>query len=181
MDKKYARKILETALERQWSVLGFGKMGTNVSSNAKLHIWDRTLLNPRIPAVHSHSFNLKSFVLAGKVRNMRLLEVEKGEEWNKINVSTAGKPTSDPCKAFLAERVPEVYMEGERYGQSADEVHLSSPDDGTVTLVEWEFCPFPRHMNVYWRGKSPWTDAKPRRATEDEIKSVSKNALEVWF
>lgn len=181
MNKKYARKILETALERQWSVLGFGKMGTNVTQNCKLHVWDRLLLNPRIPAVHSHSFNLKSLVMAGNVRQIRMKEGDTGEEWNKISVSTAGKPTSERSKARLVEMPAEKFGEGQQYSQVADEVHLSFPDDGTVTLVEWEFCPFPRHMNVYWRGSGPWSDAKPRRATDEEVEKVAKNALDVWF
>lgn len=181
MNKKIAKEILETSSERSWTIQGFGKMSTNITANARLHIWDRALLNPRVPAVHSHSYDFKSFVVVGRVRNLKFFESPDGDSWNKVLVSSAGQLMSGFDVAPLLEHPMEVYSEGTQYEQPFGDVHLSFPDDGTVTLVEWDLTQAPKHMKVYWRGKAPWADAKARPATPDEVLAVSKNALDTWF
>lgn len=180
MKKKQVQAILEQPLERLWTVQGFGKMSTNVTTNARLHIWDRVLLNPRVPAIHSHSWDFSSFVLAGRMRNLRLLEAG-GEPFNKLLVASAGGIVGERVQAFLVESPIEVYDEGSQYKQDAEEIHGSLPEDGTITLVEWHYGPPARNMKVYWRGRSPWIDAKASQATEAEILNVTRNALAVWF
>ncbi len=178
MDKKYAKKVLEDPFRYNWYAQGFGKMATTIG-NAKLHIWDRLLLNPRVPAIHSHSYDFLSLVVVGVVRNLRFSEVH-GDSWSKVLVTASGELIDGPSYAALEESPIDVHREGVQYRQASDEVHLSFPDDGTMTLVEWTGGE-PKHMKVYWRGKTPWVNAKSRPATREEIASVTKNALEAWY
>ena len=180
MKRKQVQEILENPDGRLWTVQGFGKMSTNITSNARLHIWDRALLNPRVPAIHSHSWDFSSFVMAGRMRNLRFSEVA-GWPFNKILVASAGGVIGEIIQTFLLESPIEVYAEGSQYKQNAEKIHWGLPEDGTITLVEWHYGPPARNMKVYWRGRSPWMDAKARQATEAEIASVTANALMVWF
>lgn len=182
MNKNHVRKILEQPHERLWTVQGFGKMSTNVTDNARLHIWDRLLLNPRVPAVHSHSWDFHSVVLVGCVRNLRMCEAACDDDpWNKVLVASSGGVISEPTLTWLKEDPTEIYREGAEYSQKGAEIHWSCPDDGSVTLVEWEFGLPPQHMKVFWRGRAGWMDAKPRQATLDEILTVAQRSLDLWF
>ena len=175
MNRALVKKILEHPSERLWTVQGFGKISTNITDNARLHIWDRIVLNPRVPAVHSHASDFESVVIVGCMRNLKMVEADHGEHWNKIMGGCVGVAT-------LHELPIATYREGDQYSQTSEEIHWSLPDDGTVTLVEWNFFgPSPKPMKVFWRGHLPWQDAKPRRATDDEILSVTRNSLDLWF
>lgn len=180
MKRQHVQEILRKPLERLWTVQGFGKMSTNVTPTARLHIWDRMLLDPRVPAVHSHAYDFRSVVLAGRVRNIRMHEVA-GDAWNKVLVSASAGIVQEPEVTALQEDPVELYDEGAVYSQTDEEIHWSVPDDGSVTLVEWEFGPSPKHMKVFWRGRSPWKDAKAREATQDEVVNVTQAALDLWF
>ena len=57
---------------------------------------------------------------------------------------------------------------------------FSLPGNG-VTLVTRTFSEDRDYAKVYWRGKGSWVDAKPRSATEAEVKAVTQHALSVWF
>ena len=177
MDKARARKILEQPLDRLWTVQGFGKIATNITVNARLHVWDRMVVDPEVPAVHSHAYPFRSLVLAGIVRNLRYTEWPSGP-WNRVITDTEGPSLA---VADLKEAVTEVYREGDQYSQEAHEIHWSIPDDGTVTLVEWDFFRAPKAMHVFWRGAVPWQDAKPREATPEEVLAVTRRALAIWF
>ena len=181
MNKRLVKQILENPFGRLWTVQGFGKMAANISADSRLHIWDRVLVNPEVPAIHSHASDFRSVVLVGCMRNLRFIEVEQdhplGKSFNKILSSNPEHATH----AFLCELPIEVYGEDAQYKQSAEEVHWSFPDDGTVTLVEWAFGSSSLPMKVYWRGRFPWQDAKPRQATEDEVIKVTHRALALWF
>lgn len=177
MNRTYVKEILETPLGRLWTTQEFGKMATDVTSNARLHIWDRRLLRPEVPAIHSHAFDFKSIVLVGRMRNLRFFESNTEDAFNRILVPGSGEVT----RAWLQELPMEVYGEQVQYKQKAEEIHQSMPDDGTITLVEWLYDESPRPMTVYWRGRLPWNDAKPRQATDEEIVSVAKRALDLWF
>jgi len=180
VNKTYVRKVLENPHDRLWTVQGFGKMATNITENARLHVWDRVLVEPRVPAIHSHSWDFKSTILAGRMRNLRFREID-GVTWNRILVSSAGAVMGPTERAALTELPLDIYGEGESYVQTSEEIHLSLPEDGTATLVEWQRESPERLMRIFWRGNRPWEGAKPRRATAEEIRNVTQNVLDTWF
>ena len=65
-----------------WSVQGFGvlrlyineplrKAGLKQRSIGRLHIWDTALRFPGVSLIHNHSWDLKSTVVCGSLRNER--------------------------------------------------------------------------------------------------------------
>ena len=181
MNKRLVKSILEKPLDRLWTAQGFGKMATNITSNSRLHIWHRMLVNTDVPAIHSHASDFQSVVLVGRMRNLRFVEIDthasKGGMFNKILSSDS----EQIIRARLVELPMEIYEEDAQYKQSAEEVHWSLPDDGTVTIVEWDFDPHPLPMKVYWRGNLPWCDAKPRQMPDHEVLNVARRVLSLWF
>jgi hypothetical protein len=108
----------------------------------------------------------------------------------------------DDCKAYLRQTLlcgaggglrggPELvhlwegplerYETGERYEQTADEIHVSTPERGTVTLVEREFLADAEHAHVFWPAGEEWGSAEPRLATADEVAAILGHSLEKWF
>lgn len=184
MDRKYLKKILESPLgpKRNWTVTGFGKIGFMFAPNTKIHVWDRSVLDPAIPAIHSHSYDFRSFVVVGKVRNVLFKEDDmNGETMNRVIVTSSGQVMDGPVTSRLIELETDEHAEGDVYSQKFDEVHWSCPDDGTVTVVEWEFGADPQHMRVYWRGKYPWVDAKAHQAKDADVTRVCKRVLDLWY
>lgn len=78
---------------------------------------------------------------------------------------------------WLTPNEPETYEAGDAYRQEASEVHHTSYEDGTVTLVSREFLPDTEHANVYFRADGSWVSAEPRDATPDEVSAFVERAL----
>ena len=111
MNKRLVEQILKNPLDRLWTVQGFGKIATNITSNARLHIWDRILVNPEVPAIHSHASDFQSIVLAGCMRNLKFSEAHAGDAYNKI-LALEGQEIT---RVFLQESPIEIYREGAQY------------------------------------------------------------------
>lgn len=186
------RLLVENILRRpggfDWQVQGLGMMRLYLSEEVRLHIWDSSLKVPGVSAIHSHPWDLRSTVIAGRYKQHRFVPVKPyqvlpGEKFKCVSIC-CGKDacmTGDPIEIELAEQPLEVYSEGMSYAQANDEIHLSCPEDGTVTLIERTFYEDRDHANVYWRGKGGWVDAKPRAATTEEVAIVTARALETWL
>lgn len=179
--------ILKHPREFSWSVQGLGMMRTYLSQAVRLHIWDSALRIPGVSAIHSHPWDLQSVVVAGRYRQHRyVVPTWKGarpEEFNLVRIQCGEHACTvgEPQKVFLEEQPLELYLEGDTYAQTADEIHLSCPEDGTVTLVTRTFKDDRDHANVLWRGIGGWVDAKPRAATVDEVEAVTRRSLQTWF
>ncbi len=70
---------------------------------------------------------------------------------------------------------------GDVYGEIASDIHISVPEDATVTLVERTILKDPDHALVYWKKGEQWVSAEPRKATSYEVARVTENTLVNWF
>lgn len=192
MEGAMIRLLVQNILARpggfDWSVQGLGMMRLYLSDEVRLHIWDSALKVPGVSAIHSHPWNMKSTVVAGRYKQHRFLPtpehyVRRGEKFKSVTIRCGEDACTmePPVEVEMDEQKLEVYEPGETYLQSHDEIHLSCPEDGTVTLVERTFLEDRDHARVYWRGKGDWVDAKPRPATPDEVAQVTARALRTWF
>lgn len=193
MKGTYDRLLIENILTKPhgfgWSVQGLGMMRMYLSDAVRLHIWDSALRVPGVSAIHSHPWDLQSRVIGGRYKQHRyqLLAPEAthayAEQFNVAlikcgeNAGVVGEPTT----LYMIEMPLEVYAAGEGYLQKQEEIHLSLPEDGTVTLVERTFHEDRDHAAVYWRGVGGWVDAKPREATKEEVEEITQRALRTWF
>lgn len=181
--------ILRHPTEFDWSVQGLGMMRLYLSQEVRLHIWDSALKVCGVSPIHNHPWNLDSMVIAGRYKQHRFkyvapnVDEKLAMELNvaEIKCGENAEVVGEITKVKMIEDYLEIYSEGQVYSQAAAEVHLSVPDDGTVTLVKRTFKEDREHAKVFWRGRGGWVDAKPRKATPDEVLSVTKRSLELWF
>jgi hypothetical protein len=126
-----------------WQVQGLGMLRCYLdeAKRYRLHIWDNALRVPGVSAMHNHPWNLKSTVIAGCYKQYRFtdpLGAQFSEGYNMVTIKCGSEAcvVSEPQKVRLSQSFMEVYITGSEYTQNADEIHVSVPDDGTVTLVE---------------------------------------------
>lgn len=193
MKGTYDRLLIENILTRphgfDWSVQGLGMMRMYLSQAVRLHIWDGALRVPGVSAIHSHPWDLQSRIVAGRYKQHRYQLLADNathtyaEQFNValIQCGEHAGVVEEPTKLYMIEMPLEIYAAGEGYLQSKEEIHLSLPDDGTVTLVERTFHEDRDHARVYWRGAGGWVDAKPREATKEEVEEITQRALRTWF
>ncbi len=193
--EKHTRLLVENILIRpegfDWTVQGLGILRIYLSKAVRLHIWDMSLRVPGVSALHTHPWDLASTVVAGRYKQHRYLETAKlpnpsyAEKQTfrtcEIQCGENACVTTESAEIELTECPIEIVPEGGSYFQKAEEIHLSCPEDGTVTLIERTFKEDTEHARVFWRGVGGWVDAKPRPATELEIKDVTLRALATWF
>jgi hypothetical protein len=187
---QYTRLLVENILRQPlgfaWSVQGLGMMRMYLSDQVRLHIWDSSLKVPGVSAIHSHPWDLKSTVVAGRYKQHRFIGsygsgIVQEFQCATIKCGDEACVTVDPVPVRLYEQNLEIYSAGQSYDQTKDEIHLSVPEDGTVTLVTRTFHADRDHAGVYWRGKGGWVDAKPRPATNEEVVAIATRSLEAWF
>lgn len=193
--KIFAGAILECPKNFDWSVQGLGMMRLYLDPNHiyRLHIWDSSLKVPGVSALHTHPWDLESTVVAGVYKQHRYIETVKhlAHEWqrpleyNKVGIKCGAGACllAKPTKVLLSEQALETLYEDGVYTQRAEEIHLSVPEDGTVTLVKKTMAPGgnPDNAYVYWPGRGNWVSAEPRKATLDEIETICQRSLERWF
>jgi hypothetical protein len=184
--KLLVKNILQHPHGFHWQVQGLGMLRIYLEPATRLHVWDRALLVPGASPLHDHPWDFTSQVIAGRMVNHRFVRVVEpvsgvGEDWNcvQIKCGEGAHTIGDPTTVKLIRKEAESYGEGAFYTQTANEIHWSLPEDGTVTMCHRRGSG--DHANVFWRGKGPWVDAKPRTATRQEIKRVTQRALELWF
>jgi hypothetical protein len=177
--REFVRDALERASSYEWSVQGFGMMRTYIGTDHRfrLNVWHSKLAVQNVSTIHDHPWDLVSWIISGRLRNRRY-EVGSGIPFQcmELEPGAEGGPRSVPEEVFLFQRPTEIYFPGSRYEQRADEVHVSLPDDGTVTLNDRTGHGEDR-ARVFWLSGG-WVDAKPRPATPWEVVLYSSLALE---
>lgn len=174
---------------KRWSVQGLGMLRLYIDDVARLHIWDRRLEYADVSKMHTHSWRLRSLVVAGQIQNMRFTPCDRDDLsrpsaiYNKqrLHCGMEGGLLDKPMVIRLGEHPIETYEEGESYQQEAEEIHISYPADGTVTIMERAWDGDNGEAFVYWPYGMAWGDAKPRVATESQVFTVTQSALERWF
>lgn len=180
--KSLIKKILEHPLEHEWSIQGLGMLRLYLDERMRLHIWDDRYEVPNVSKMHTHPWDFESLVIAGFVRNQLFIEVpgEPTHFKQSIFCGEGGGLEGSPTRVRLEEHSHEGYMEGDSYSELAHEIHVSSPDRGTVTVVSRTFHEDVDHAFVYWE-EGDWVSAEPRKATHDEILDITRYSLERWW
>lgn len=156
--------------------------------SVRLHVWDNRYVTPGASEMHTHPWGMKSTVVAGVVENIRYVECEPALDVphlpyhrQTIFCGAGGGLEGDPEDVELLQFSPETYLPGESYQQRSDEIHVSRPQTGTVTIVERSFGSDVDRAYVYWPAGSEWGSAEPRPAADYEVISILGEALsEPW-
>jgi hypothetical protein len=167
-----------------WSVQGMGLLRLYIRKLGRLHIWDDALRYPNVSMIHTHSWDLVSTIVAGSLTNIRYVEAvpggPNGAPFRKQTI-VCGYNTRTASPVVDTNLVPfplETLLPGDLYRQRASEIHKTVARNGTVTIME-------RHeegegkADVFWPSDCTWGDAKPRRATLDEVRTTVQKALEL--
>lgn len=188
--------VLRNADHYQWSLQGFGMLRLYLSREVRLHVWDSRFAVKGVSEIHDHPWNLESYVISGKITNTRYwvhtcihtdaeiagLGLRRPFLRSEIVCGPGGNNSPAEVKArgervWLNPRDPEVYFAGESYAQRADEIHHTSYEDGTVTIVRREFLQDTEHAHVFFSADEEWVSAEPRTATPEEVRAITARAL----
>jgi hypothetical protein len=163
----------------EWSVQGFGMLRLYIRTIGRLHIWDSALRYPNVSMIHNHSWDLKSTVVAGCIRNTRFTrEPLMGRKYVGQRLVTGYNtrmvtPIED---VRLLDWPTETYLPGDVYAQRAAEIHRTDATDGTVTIMARNEDE-QGEADVFWPADCTWGTAKPRPATPDEAHAGITKAL----
>lgn len=187
LTRKMVRGLLEQSVaflsrtgvhDRDWSVQGFGMLRTYLDSDKRyrLNIWDSSLAIPDVSIIHDHPWHFTSWVLNKGIKNVRYYITDSS--WGVLykHLTNGG---SFESFVRMHEGVPENYLPGDCYMQEANEIHATFPDDGCVTVNE-RVRVGGDTARVFWRANTHWVDAKPRVATNKELRNVLERTLANW-
>lgn len=188
-----AKLVLEQAEAYSWTIQGFGMMclhmandderrkGLELPHDFRLNIWDSRFTVKDVSLMHNHPWHLESIVLSGSLENVRFVSHPTGQLYHRglIKPGPGGGLFQDLDKVRLVARSPERYGVGLMYSQRADELHISRPTDGTVTMNLRQRVGEDVAM-VCWPDGTEWVSAEPRPAEPSEVAEVARAALEKW-
>lgn len=190
--------ILQNWNNYTWTLQGLGMLRTYVSRGVRLHVWNSKFRVPDVTQIHDHPWHFESLVVSGRIVNTRyqvepcshtLAQIERAgmrQPFVKARIKCgagSGEKSSDDLRSrgelvwLQPVEPPMTYEAGRSYMQTAKEVHHTSYDDGTVTLVHREFTQDPEHAHVFFRADQSWVSAEPRVAGPDEISAIVNRAL----
>lgn len=178
--------------ENKWTVQGFGFLRTYFgpgenSKRFRLNLWDSRFTVPKVSTIHTHPWHFKSLIVGGQFCNVRYKTDSDSRRkathsFMQIKTGEGGGPEhSKPSPICLDACKPELYMPGETYFQSADEIHETFFKDGSVTINERHPVEDGEHALVFWPFGQEWVDAEPRPADRDEVSTAVSFALREWF
>lgn len=179
--------LLQNAEKFDWELWKTGMLRLDLSPLVSLHVWDMRYREQGVTLTHDHPWHLHSLVVAGELCNQRYFPAAKDDgevsfEYKKQRI-TCG---ADACTLSEAELVrlfkakPEFVRPGQCYHQHKDEIHMTTAQDGTVTLVERTLQGDRDSAHVYTRSNAVWVDAEPRKALPSEVRTIAARAL-LWF
>lgn len=181
--RELVRKILERATSYKWTLQGFGMLRLYLGGCARLHVWHKDLAVPNVSDIHTHPWSLRSLVVCGRLHNVRFTEMDAPAEYlthyaQELVTGEGGGLISKPRLVRLTPAtLSEYYAAGNVYSQGPSEIHVSYPEDGTVTVMERNEMDRAPAAWTYWprtRGADGWVSAEPRVATDVEVaKGVS--------
>lgn len=194
-DVRFLKPLVEQLLREpdyhEWTVQGFGMLRTYIGpesnpSKFRLNIWDSRFAVPEVSTIHDHPWHFDSVIVAGAFCNVRYREDKNRTAYTHESMliipGPDGGPTKQPTEgAHLTALTPELYVAGDVYYQSADEIHQSIPYNGTVTLNDRTRTGGEDRARVFWPRGQKWVDAKPRKATLEEVRLSCRDSLMRWF
>ncbi len=171
--------ILRHAEDFPWRMQDIGLMGLRLDDRReyRLHVWGPSDTEGD-PPIHDHPYDFSSKIIAGELTNTRYVEELAGDEYVRFRYSLPAEDQrqSDTVRLSAA---PEILAEGGEYGQLAHELHASSQQPGTVTVIRCSWAE-PRELTVCFRDEGSWRSGQARDATREEIKAFTAKALD-WF
>ena len=190
--KDCIRPILERPLIHPWTLQGFGmlRLYMKEDKSIRLHIWDPRYRNEDVSEMHTHPWDFTSYVIAGSITDHKFsratdsdIEIGRYDEFNEQSIlcGVGGGLKGDPMVAKLNKLPATAYRAGTSYQNYADEIHVSAPEPGSVTLVYRYFREDTEHASVFWDIDKEWVTAEPRRAVDNEVNEICSFALEAWF
>lgn len=188
-----AHAILTHADCYKWSLQGFGMLRLHLDDDVRLHIWDDRYRVRDVSVIHDHAqWGLKSTIISGAMRNTRFAFSDRVApssvnltaphglyRYATIKAGVGGGIVSESKFCILTAGKTEKYKTGDSYSQEADEIHLSMPQSGTVTIM----TKTPNDTDtarVFWPHDMQWVSAEPRAATRDEVDAIVAGALRGW-
>lgn len=201
-----AQRVASEERVRGWSLQGFGMFRTYFPGDVRLNVWDSRYRVRGVSLVHDHPWNFKSIVLSGRLHNVRYMEhslapgdgallervrpaerlahrfcaLKPGPGGGLLGQVGAGRERSGEGGCVLVAQPTETYELGMTYHQRASEVHLSDPEDGTVTLNQRYGRKAVDEARVFWPEGTDWVSAEPRDATAGELVEALSYALGRW-
>jgi hypothetical protein len=173
--------ILDHAGQYDWSVQGFGMLRLYIRKIGRLHIWDDRLRYPGVSMIHTHSWDLRSTIVSGNVRNTRFEEMDViGLPYHKQRLVTGFQAhmVSEAKTVRLLNHPAEWYEPGDVYRQAGHEIHLTDAANGTITLMERREDEN-GEADIYWPLGESWGTATPKVATLKEILDTTAYAKEI--
>lgn len=184
LTKELVQWILINANQFEWSLQGFGMLRLYLPKGSRLHIWDKRHAVENVSQIHTHPWGFRSTVIVGCVYNTRFLREPASFyrlKERKILCGEGGGLLGDTVEVGLKMLKLEAYNSGDSYEQESDEIHMSMPQDGTVTIINRTFKEDRDHASVFWPAAEEFVSAEPRRATSEEVESITKYSLATYF
>jgi hypothetical protein len=179
MNKALVFTILRHAEKFPWRIQDIGLMALRLDERReyRLHVWHPSS-SAGDPPIHDHPYDFESTVIVGELTNTRFIEDPQGEELTRFRYSPGEEDQRRSDKVRLSGR-SQTLREGDAYSQLATELHESTQQPGTVTLIRCSWVD-ERPLTVCLRDERSWCSGQARDATPHEVKSFVSTALQ-WF
>ena len=187
--------------QREWTVQGFGMMRTYLDPEKtwRLNVYHPDLMIPGVSVHHNHPWNFTSWILGGVLTNVRYTSKTEpamfqhsGTEGEaqfdfarimtgiKSNVGDAGASSGVEAQGscWLTPYSYDEYRAWQWYEMDHADIHETRYTPGCVTINRRVRVGSGEHADVFWPHGTPWVSAKPRLATQDEIRMVCSAGLE---
>lgn len=179
-------------MDREWTLQGLGMLRTYLDEERvyRLHIWSPAHAVENVSGLHTHPWDFRSTVIVGSVNNVLFMRTPNASldaegvldmQQLRIKCGEGACSVSDPERVRLMRRPSIRWKEGESYFERAEEIHLSVPENGTVTIIERTFGQDVDHAYIFYPSGEQWVSAEPRKATPQEVRDICELALRKWF
>ncbi len=179
--KALVHTILRHAEDHPWRMQDLGLLGLWLDDRRefRLHVWDPSQgFVGDDPPIHDHPFGFTSTIIAGRMTNTRYEFDPAGASYTRFRYVPSDEASRTTDTVRLSPRTATVYTEGDRYRQSAHELHDNEQLPGTVSIIRCSFTHV-RRLTVC-RKACEWVPGQSRSPTADEVKGMTSTALQ-WF
>lgn len=176
------KSMLESPGDYDWSLQGFGMLRTYLAPDLRLHIWDKEYQVDNVSLLHDHPWDFESYIVAGGLTNYLYNYNTTGMYFNRQRIlcGVGGGLDGEPESVKLTNYQTDHYDASQSYVEKHDQIHMSAPADGTITIIKRHFTEDVDHANVFY-DTDEWVSAEPRPATQQEVYAITAKALMTWF
>ena len=178
--KALVHAILRHAEDYPWRMQHIGLLGLRLDDHRelRLHVWDPTYsIVEDDPPIHDHPFDFTSMIIAGEMINTRYEIDPTGAEYTRFRYTPSDEQGRTADTVRLSGTAT-TYTEGDRYEQSANELHDSRQLQGTVSIIRCTFREV-QQLTVCRKGRE-WVSGQSRSPTSEEVKSITGKALQAF-